>query len=114
MQPSFGDNVRIRSTEETEAAGFAGLNGKVYGFTIPSVTGVELIGSSPDDAGINVFFEERDLAVWFAPQLIEVVDHGAGTELRLEGIDKRWIRTADGGWREESVAEGRRPWWKFW
>ena len=72
------------------------------------------MGRPPDDSAINVFLEERDEAVWFAPQLLEVLDHAAGTELRVEGSDKRWIRTADGGWQEESVAEERKPWWKFW
>ena len=39
-QPGFGDNVRIRVTPETEAAGVAGLRGQVYGETTPSVTEV--------------------------------------------------------------------------
>lgn len=31
---AFGDNVRVRSTELTEARGLAGLRGEVHGLTI--------------------------------------------------------------------------------
>lgn len=41
---SFGDNVRVRSTDLSESVGLAGLAGQVYGETTPSKTGVELIG----------------------------------------------------------------------
>ena len=38
-----------------------------------------------------------------------------GTEIRLNGVDKRWIRTADGEWIIESLAKSdKKPWWKFW
>ncbi len=111
---SFGDNVRIRATKETEVAGVAGLEGQVYGETTPSVTGVQVIGSPSNDYAINVHFEERDEAFWFAPELVEFLDHAPGTEIRLEGVEKRWTRSEDGGWQEESLAEERKPWWKFW
>src|SRR5882672_11512948 len=57
--PSFGDNVRIRSSVETISNGVAGLVGQVYGQTTPSVTGVEVIGKLESDYAINVFFEDR-------------------------------------------------------
>lgn len=41
---SFGDNVRVRSTLETEALGMAGHVGQVYGETTPSVTGMAVVG----------------------------------------------------------------------
>lgn len=114
MNVSFGDNVRIRVTKETEAAGVAGLKGQVYGETTPSVTGVEVIGTLASDFAINVHLEVRGEAYWFAPELVEFVDHAAGTEIRLKGADTRWIRTEDGGWKEESVGKKSRPWWKLW
>jgi len=114
MNPSFGDNVRIRATRETEEAGIAGLQGQVYGETTPSVTDVEVIGTPSSDFAINVHFEARDEAFWLAPELVEFVDHAAGTEIRIDGIDKRWTRDRDGDWHEESVPETKKPWWKFW
>ena len=47
--PDLGDIVDIVSSPETVAAGFAGRRGTCYGFTTPSVTGVEVVGSSDDD-----------------------------------------------------------------
>lgn len=114
MNPSFGDNVRIRVTKETQDAGVAGLDGQVYGETIPSVTGVQVIGSASDDYALNVHFEGRSEALWFARELVELLDHAPGTEIRLDGVDKKWTRTVDGGWHEESLTQERKPWWKFW
>lgn len=111
---SFGDNVRIRVTKATEAAGVAGLKGQVYGESTPSVTGVEVIGSPLSNFAINVHIAERDEGFWFAPELVEFLDHAAGTEVRLDGLDMRWIRTAEGSWKEKSAGKPKRPWWKFW
>jgi len=92
----------------------AGLEGQVYGETTPSSTGVDVIGSPHDDYAINVHLEERDEAFWFASEVVEFQDHAPGTEIRLDGVDKRWTRTEDGGWHEESLAQEKKPWWKFW
>jgi len=113
MNVSFGDNVRIRVTKETAAAGVAGLTGQVHGETTPSVTGVEVIGPLSDDFAIAVRFEERGETLWFAPELVEFLDHAPGTEIQLDGVAKKWTRTEEGDWKEESVEE-LRPWWKFW
>src|SRR3954468_21122369 len=91
--PTFGDNVRIRSSVDTELNGFAGLVGQVYGQTTPSVSGVEVIGELDFDYAINVFFEDRRESFWFAPSLVEFVDHAAGTEITLDGVEKKWVRT---------------------
>jgi hypothetical protein len=114
VNASFGDNVRIRATRETEDAGLAGLTGQVYGETTPSITHVDVIGTPADDHAINVHLEERNEAYWFAPHLVEFLNHAPGTEIRLDGVDKRWTRTEDGAWHEGSLAEGKKPWWKFW
>lgn len=114
---SFGDNVYVRSTPLTQKFGLAGLNGQVYGETTPSNTNVEVIGENQEDYAINVFFDVRNEAFWFAPELLELVDHGEGTEISLNGVPKKWRRTASGDWTEsetEYPQSANKPWWKFW
>ena len=108
---TFGDNVRVRSTPETEALGVAGQVGQVYGETTPSVTGVAVIGRLGGDYALNVHFEGRTDTLWFAPELLEFVDHAAGSEIRLDGVPKTWTRSASGEWVESSQ---KKPWWRFW
>ena len=100
---SFGDTVQIRDIQLTRELGLAGLRGIIYGMTVPSSSGVTVIGSTEKDYALNVHFETRNEALWFAPDLIELIDHGAGTEIRLEGVDKKWVRRADGRWDEYST-----------
>ena len=54
------------------------MEGQVYGETTPSVTGIEVVGNLRDDFAINVFFESRDTSYWFAPELLEFLDHAEG------------------------------------
>ena len=63
---TFGDNVRLRSTPETEALGVAGQVGQVFGETTPSVTGVAVTGQLVGDYALNVHFEGRTDTLWFA------------------------------------------------
>jgi len=102
---SFGDNVRVRSTPETDGMELAGLTGEVRGETTPSAMGIEVIGEVKDDFAFNVFLEDRDEAYWFAPDLLEFVDHAVGTEMWIEGVSKKWVRTAAGDWEESQVAQ---------
>ena len=111
---TFGDNVRVRATDETEAAGVAGLVGQIYGSTTPSITNVQVIGLLTDDSALNVHFKSIGQAHWFAAHLLAFVDHGAGTEIRLDGVDKKWTRAVDGRWIKETLAAKTRPWWRFW
>jgi hypothetical protein len=108
---SFGDNVRVRSTPETESRSIAGLRGQIYGETTPSVTGIAVVGTLQSDYAINVQFVDRQDSVWIAPELVEFLDHGAGTEITLEGVQKKWTRGSSGEWIERST---KKPWWKFW
>jgi hypothetical protein len=111
--PSFGDRVRIRSSTETESKGVAGLTGQVYGQTTPSVSGVEVIGETTSDYAINVFFEGRDESFWFAASLVEFIDHAPGTEITLDGVPKKWVRTETGDWQEEpNEPKTVKRWWK--
>jgi hypothetical protein len=111
--PSFGDNVRVRSTPETESLGIAGLCGSVYGVTTPSVTNVVVVGGAPEDVTLNVVIEGRPSGLWLNPTLVEFIDHAPGTEITLDGVPKRWTRTEDGGWYEEQRGAAKR-WWEFW
>jgi hypothetical protein len=114
---SFGDNVRIQSTPLTQALGLAGALGNVHGETTPSVTGVEVIGEIKEDFAVQVFFDDREEGSWFAPDLLELVDHAPGMEIRLEGVPKKWTRSETGGWVEsetEVADQKNKPWWKFW
>ena len=96
----IGDRVRIRASTETEELGLAGLEGVVFGWTTPSSTGVDVIGVASSDAALNVHFEERDESFWFAEELVELIDHNAGTVISLEGVDREWVRLPDGEWQE--------------
>ena len=50
-----------------------------------------------------MFFEDRHESFWFAEALGEFVDHPPGTEITLDGVAKKWIRTKNGEWPEEVV-----------
>ncbi len=90
--------MRIRSTEATESLGIAGQAGTVYGRTTPSVTGVEVIGESSEDLAISVALDGQTAQLWFAEELLEFVDHAAGTTVEIAG--RKLIRDERGDWRE--------------
>ncbi|MDH7976113.1 hypothetical protein QH494_28390 [Sphingomonas sp. AR_OL41] len=94
----FADRVRIKPTEETERLGLAGREGQVFGWTTPSSTGVTVIGEMRDDSAVNVHFDDLNASFWFPEELIEMIDHGAGTTISLDGQDVAWVRKADGSW----------------
>ena len=96
---SFGDRVRIVSDPATTAAGFAGRVGVVYGWTTPSVTGVDVVRASDDDFAYNVGLEEAGSDAWFASHLVELVDHSPGMEITIG--DKQLVRDASGEWKEQ-------------
>lgn len=106
--PAFGDNVRIRATSATESAGYAGLTGQVYGFTQPSILSETVLGELTDDFALNVHFEERGEGAWFAPELLEFVDHAPGSELRLGA--KTWVRSESGDWVQVVDSPAPRTW----
>jgi hypothetical protein len=103
---AFGDQVRIRSTAVTDGLGLTGLKGQVYGETTPSVTRVVVIGELRQDRALNVRIEQRGEALWFAPELLEFIDHGAGTTATIDGAPQKWVRAEDGEWVESPT--GRR------
>jgi hypothetical protein len=114
----FGDNVRVHRTPETEALGVAGHVGQVYGHTTPSITGIRVVGGSDGDYALNVHFDGSEDTIWFAPQLLDFVDHAPGTEIRVGEVSA--VRGADGSWVPASDKASppentqRKPWWRFW
>ncbi len=113
MFDTFGNKVRIKRTTETEEKGLAGKEGEVYGQSTPSMMDFEIIGTLKEDFVINVRFDDLNESFWFAEDLIEQIDNGAGAEITLDGIDKKWTKGEDGEWIEESTKQETK-WWQFW
>jgi hypothetical protein len=112
---SIGDNVRIVRSELTAALGHADEVGVCHGFATPSVTGVEVIGDSSDDMALAVHFGDDGMdEVWFAPDLVQFVDHAAGSRATVG--DQEFVRADDGSWvpvGERSRQQGpRRRWFR--
>lgn len=101
------DRVSIRSAPATVAAGYAGLEGSVYGITTPSVTGVVVIGDH-DDVAVNVDFGGSAPTAWFAPDLVERLDQQPGQQFEIAG--RVFTKVGDGAW----IDSAPRPWWRFW
>jgi hypothetical protein len=59
--------------------------GIVNGRTTPSATGVEVIGKSTKDFAIAVTLEAETKQLWFAEEVLEFVDPGAGTTIETQG-----------------------------
>jgi len=86
--------------------------GSVFGETTPSITGNEVIGDSEENHAIHVFFDDTKRGFWFVPELLEVIDHASGAEIRLKGVPTAtWIRSPTGGW-EKIDAVDVKPWWE--
>jgi hypothetical protein len=97
QKADLGDTVQIGCTPETIRAGLAERTGTCYGFTTPSVTGVQVIGDSGSDDALNVGFDDGTSA-WFEPSLVTFLDANAG-QVAIVG-DKRLVRNQSGEWVE--------------
>jgi hypothetical protein len=64
-----------------EAGAFAGREGVVYGWSVPSSSGVgPVIGvrkGRDEDFALSVYFEDTGEQEWFAPRLVKVTEPGA-------------------------------------
>ena len=98
---SFGDRVRIKQSPETVAAGVAGLEGNVFGFTTPSMTGVEVVGGAPDVQALNVSIDTLGNDLWFRTDLVEFLHHHVGMEMAVGNV--RAVRQSDGSWAESVI-----------
>jgi hypothetical protein len=74
--------------------------GRVYGESIPSTSGAgPVIGSRGEDKAFSVFFDQTGEQLWFAPHLLEFVDHGGAQTMSVEG-GPSFVRSSDGTWQE--------------
>jgi hypothetical protein len=106
---TFGDNVRVLPSPETDSLKISGLTGVVYGETTPSITGVTVIGKTADDYAFNVNFGDALPSQWLAPQLLEFIDHAPGSVAKVG--TKEFVRDESGDWKATTT---NKPWWKFW
>jgi hypothetical protein len=79
VEPTIGDHVRIRETDDTALSGHAGKTGVCSGFSTPSTTRVGVLGVPTTNRAFNIGFEEG-IDAWFAPGLIEVIADAADAE----------------------------------
>lgn len=94
---TLGDNVRIVRSPETSQLGLADRVGVCHGFTTPSVTGVEVVGDLTVDLAYAVHFQDDGHdETWFSPDLVELVDHAAGTKATVG--DRQFVKADDGTW----------------
>lgn len=87
-----------------------GRTGRVYGWTTPSDTGVQVIGSVTNDRALSVKIEGQNEPLWLDPDLLEFVDHAPATTARIGNTS--FTRSADGEWIEnarvdDNVQRGR-------
>ncbi len=71
---AFGATVKIVSTTITKERGLAGLLGEVLGTSIPSSSGVEVLGGKNDDVAYGVYIEDLDEDYWLPRELLEPVN----------------------------------------
>jgi hypothetical protein len=106
----YGDNVRIRRSPETERLGIAETIGNVYDETTPSDTNVEVIGQLRSDYALNVYFDSLKKGYWFAPEMLEFVNHAPGTEVHVHGATFKSVRQRDGTWKDVPLVPASGSW----
>jgi hypothetical protein len=80
--------------------GLAGRSGQIYGESVPSSSGIgPVIGDRGEDFALSVFFDDTKEQEWFAPHLVEFLDHGGEQTLTLDG-GPSFVRESDGTWQE--------------
>jgi hypothetical protein len=103
-KPGFGDRVRILTSPEVPPE-IAGRIAKVYGWSVPSSSGVgPVIGGRGEDFALGLVLEETDAedTFWLEPHFVEFVDHGGTQQFTLgHGPDaiSTW-RDEDGNWHD--------------
>jgi hypothetical protein len=61
------------------------------------------MGDRGEDFALSVFFDETEEQEWFAPHLVEFVDHGGPQTVTLDA-GPSFTRDADGTWHEVGEA----------
>ncbi len=100
MTVSYGDNVKILNSDQTDELGLSGKIGEVLGETSPSSTGVSFLGDAKDDYVINVAFEEPNAEYWFTPDLLELINQKKETGVKINP--------------SQSIDESKKKWWQVW
>jgi hypothetical protein len=93
---TVGDRVCIRENDNAIAHASSGRCGVVYGETTPSVSDVEVIGTTAYDYAVNVCLDGDVSSAWYAVELLEFIERGAGTTINVAG--QTYTLRADGGW----------------
>lgn len=76
--------MRIATSPETEASGFAGRVGEVWSESERPLSGVvPVIGDRGGDSAVSVLFEDTEDVVWFAPHLVKRVERVRSPSRRL-------------------------------
>jgi hypothetical protein len=72
--------ARVFILDVFEAGKFAGREGEVYGWSVPSSSGVApVIGARKgrdEDFAYSVYFEDTGEQEWFAPHLVKLIEPG--------------------------------------
>ena len=102
-----GDRVRVHPTAEAITAGVAGMVGDVIEVSIPSDPGIAVIGAKGEDQAVQVSFQEKEGAFWFAKPQLEFLSRAPGAAQAPQ--------QDSAGQADESapVAAKPKPWWKF-
>src|SRR5438874_1517601 len=105
--PTFGDKVRIKTTNETTKHRSAGQLGEILGEPVPSGTGIDygtVVGGTAEDLVLFVKLDSGSEG-WFAASLVEFVDHQAGRVISIDG-GPTFRRLPDGTWQQEGRSKG--------
>ena len=68
-----------------------GLEGEVFGESVPSSSGVVTTGPAPEDYVVNVFIDERNQGYWLAPENLELLGEALDQGNNLDRV-LRWVR----------------------
>jgi hypothetical protein len=65
---------RVRSAPETDALNLAGRIGFFVGQTRPSSSRMPVVGDTPDDYALALYFKDLGETFWFPPELLDYVN----------------------------------------
>lgn len=69
------------------------------GFTTPSITHIEFIGTTEIDYAIAIELTDNLQTIWTSRELVEFMSHNEG--MTIETSNVKATRNADGSWKEE-------------
>jgi hypothetical protein len=103
MRLQAGSSITYSDPNVVEKVGNLKVDDRLEIVYCPRRYGVP--GTPPfEDCAFAVEFEGRAEPVWFSAALLEFVDHGPGTEIRISRVAKKWSRSNDGSWVESNIS----------